>query len=83
MKAKEAMVWRSTFPKPPINLNQTPAIPSRLADTSIIKEMVTQALIIQLATKAPGLNKISFRVLQMIWSEDKAKITIMLYHTIW
>ncbi len=66
MKAKEALVRRSAFPKPPINLIEPPVIPFRSAHTKITEEAVAQAVMAQSATKAPGLDKINFQILQMI-----------------
>ncbi len=40
---------------------------------------VAQALMTQAAAKAPGPDKINFKILQMIWSWDKARITSMVY----
>lgn len=66
MKAKEALVRKSAFPKPPINLYELPAIPSGSAHTKITEDVVAQALMSQAATKAPGPDMINFQVLQMI-----------------
>ena len=82
MKAKEALVRKSAFPKPPPNFFETPTIPLKLAHTKITEEIVGQALLTQAATKAPGPDKINFQVLQMIWSWKKAQITSIVYHTI-
>ncbi len=82
MKAKEALVQRSAFPKPPTNLIEPPVTSFGLAHTKITEESVAQALMTQLATKAPGPDKINFPILQMIWGWDKARITSMVYHAI-
>ena len=50
--------------------------------TKITEETVAQALMTQSATKAPGPDKINFKILQMIWSWEKTQITSMVYHTI-
>ncbi len=68
MKAKEALVRRSAFPKPPPNLFEPLVIPFGLAHTKITEEIVAQALTTQVATKAPDSDKINFQILQMIWS---------------
>lgn len=60
MKATEPMIQRSAFPKPPINLSKTPVIPSELAHTIIIEEMVAQELMTQSATKTLSLDKMNF-----------------------
>ena len=82
MKAKEALVRRSEFPKPPSSLVEPPVISSEFAYTKITKDLVVEALITQAATKAPGPDKINFQVLYMIWSWDKMRITNMVYHAI-
>ena len=68
MKAKEALVRRSAFPKPPTNLIEPPVTSFGLAHTKITEEVIAQALMTQAATKAPGPDKINFQILQMIWS---------------
>ena len=82
MKAKEALVRKSAFPKPPINLFEPSVIPSGLAHTKITEEVVARTLMTQAANKAPGPDKINFKILQMIWSWDKTRITSMVYHAI-
>ena len=82
MKAKEVLVQKSAFPKPPTNLIELPVISLGLAHTKITEEVVAQALVTQAATKAPGPNKINFQVLQMIWNWDKVRITSMVYHAV-
>ena len=68
MKAKEALVRRSAFPKPPPNSIEPPLMSCGMAHTRITEERVAQALMTQAATKAPGPDKINFKILQMIWS---------------
>lgn len=68
MKAKEALVYRSAFPKPPISLEAEPLISSGIAHKRITEEKVYLALVIQAIAKAPGPNKINFRILRMIWN---------------
>ena len=82
MKAKEAMVRRSAFPKPPTHLIKPPVLSFGLAHANITEEMVAQALMTQAATKAPGPDKINFQILQMIWCWDKTRITNMVYHAV-
>ena len=67
MKAKEALVRRSAFPKPPTNLVEPPVTSFGSAHTKISEEVVGQALMTQAATKASGPDKINFQILQMIW----------------
>lgn len=80
MKAKEALVSKSAFPKPPANLREPPVICPATAHVKVIQEVVSQALMTHAATKAPGPDKINFRILQMVWDWDKVRITDMVYH---
>ena len=36
----------------------------------------------QAVAKVPGLDKINFKIFQMIWSCDKTRITSMVYHAL-
>ncbi len=67
MKAKEDLVRKSAFPKPPISLDQELVITPGIAHKSVTKIEVAHALMSQSATKAPGLDKINFQILHMIW----------------
>ena len=78
MRAKEALVQRSTFPKPPTNLIESLVTVFGFAHTKISEELVGQALITQAATNAPGPDKINFQILQMVLGWDKARITSMI-----
>ena len=82
MKAKEALVRRAAFPKPPTNLVEPLITSFESAHTKINKEVVGQALMTQATTKALSPDKINFQILQMIWGWDKARITSMVYHAI-
>ena len=82
IKVKEALIKKSAFPKLPSNPVEPPIIILGLAYTKILEEMVTQALMTQMATKSPGLNEIDFWILQIIWSWKKTQITSMVYHAI-
>ncbi len=82
LKAKEVLVRRSAFLKPPTNLVVPSVTSFGSAYIKIIKEGVAQALVTQAITKAPGLDKINFQIFQMIWGWDKARITSMVYHAI-
>lgn len=82
IKAKEALIRKSAFPKPPTNLAKLPVTFSGMAHTKIIQEIVSQALMTQATTKAPRPDKINFQILQMIWSWDKMQITNMVYHAV-
>lgn len=82
MKAKEALVRKSAFPRPPIDFRPEPRIEPGIAHITVTEDTVSQALFGQLATKAPGPNKINFQILRMIWSWDKLEITRLVQHAI-
>ena len=63
MKTKEAMVRKSAFPKPPTNFEEPSITSSELAHVKVTLEVVSKALMTQVTTKAPGSNKINFRIL--------------------
>lgn len=66
MKAKEALVKRLAFPKPPPNLLEPPVNLCGLAHIKITKETIDQALTNQAATMAPSPDKVNFQILHMI-----------------
>lgn len=75
MKANEALVRKSAFPKPPRSRRPGPKTEPGIAQLTVTKDIVSKALVSQSATKAPGPNKINFQILRMIWSWDKSEIT--------
>ena len=66
MKAKEALIERSAFSKPPPNPIEPLVSPCGLLHTKVTEEVVTQVLMTQAATKAPDPDKINFQILRMI-----------------
>lgn len=60
MKEKEALVRKSAFPKLPTNLAEPPVTFSGMAHIKVTQEIVSQVLMTQAATKAPGPDKINF-----------------------
>ncbi len=66
MKAKETIVRKLAFPKPPTNLEEPHVKASGLAHVQVTQVVVFKALMTQVAAKAPGPNEINFRILQMI-----------------
>ena len=82
MKAKEALVCKSAFFKPPNNPGQNPTTSPRIAYLKVSQDMVSYALMSQSVATAPRPNKISFQILQIIWSWDKIHMTNMVRHTI-
>lgn len=82
IKDKKALVKRLTFSKPPTNLIKLPVISFGLAHIIVTKELVVQASMTQVATKAPNPDKINFQILYMIWGWDKIRIISIVYHAI-
>lgn len=66
IKAKEALVRKSAFPKPLPNPIEPLVTPNGSFHTRITEEVVAQALMTQAATKASGPDKINFQILHMI-----------------
>ena len=60
MRAKEALIWISAFPKPLANLVEPLVTSFGSAHTKINEEVVGQALMTQAATKASGPDMINF-----------------------
>ncbi len=60
IKAEEALVRRSAFPKPPPNPVKPLVSSCRLLHTKVTEEVVAQALMTQAVIKAPGPDKINF-----------------------
>lgn len=60
MKDKETLIRKLAFPKPAPSLFELPITFSGLAYTKITEEIVAQVLIIQVATKAFGSDKVNF-----------------------
>ncbi len=71
MKAKETLVCKSVFPKPPSSYNQEPSMIAGIAHLKITEEKIAYALMSQSATKAPGPDKINFQIIRMLWEWDK------------
>ena len=82
MKAKEALICRSAPPKPPISLGPEPLVLPGVAHIGVTEVKIAHALMSQSATKAPGPDKINFRILRMIWDWDKIRITSMVQQVI-
>ena len=67
MKAKEALVYKSVFPKSPASHNQEPSLITRIGHLKIAKEKIVYALMSHSAIKAPGLDKMNFQMIRMLW----------------
>lgn len=66
MKTKKSLIRKSAFPKPPFDSRPDPNIKPGTAHITITKDIISQVLLGQLATKASGLHKINFQILRMI-----------------
>lgn len=77
MKAKEAFVYQSAFPKPFTSFIIELVIIFGVAYKEITEEKVYFALVTQVIAKAPKPNKISFRILHIIWNWEKERMTSM------
>lgn len=62
MKAKEALVRKSAFPKPPNNFGPDPITSPGMAHVTITGDMVFKAFMSQSAAKAPGPDKINLQI---------------------
>lgn len=68
MKAKKVFVKKLVFPKLLLNSVESLISPYRLLYTKITEEIIAQALMIQVATKVFGSDKINFQIMQIIWN---------------
>lgn len=66
MKAKEALVHKSAFPKLSINLAEPIDLFSGVAHKKVMEKVVSQALMTQAIMKTSRSDKINFWILQMI-----------------
>lgn len=82
MRAKEALVRKSAFPKTPQNLGEKTMVFSGIAHMEVTQSAIACALMSQSASKAPGPDRINFRILRMIWSWNKTRITTMVQQAI-
>lgn len=62
MNAKEALVRKSAFPKPPISRNIEPVVKSGVAHKEMTEKVIQKALMNQSTSKAPGPDKFNFRI---------------------
>ena len=82
MKAKEALVRKSAFPKPPTSRNIEPVITSGVAYKEVTEKVIEKALMTQSTSKAPGPDKFNFRILCMVWEWDSKRITAIIQNAI-
>ena len=82
MKAKEALVCKTTFPSPPISPAKNLDIAPGRAHISVTKEQVHYSLMAQSAIKAPGPDKINFKILRMMWEWESDCITSMVQQAV-
>ena len=60
IKAKEALVYKSVFPKPLTSHSQEPCMVAGMAYLEVMGEKIAYALLLQSTTKVHGPNKINF-----------------------
>lgn len=66
MKAKENLVYKSAFLKPPTGHNWEPSMITGKVYLKIMEKKIAYALISQSATKALGPDKINFQIIRML-----------------
>lgn len=66
MKAKEALVKKSAFPKLPASNNIQTSIGFRIAYNQVSKKAIKQALMTQSISKAPRPDKFNFGILYLV-----------------
>lgn len=76
------MVRKSAFPAPPVSPHNELVVQSGVAYNTVTNDIIHKALMIQSTSKAPGPDKINFRILRMIWEWDSERPIDMVQHTI-
>ena len=82
MMAKEALVRKSAFPSPPTSLHSEPDVMSRVVHQMVTKDVIHKALMTQSTSKAPGPDKINFRILRMIWEWNSNRLIVIVQQSI-
>ena len=76
------MVRKSAFSSPPVSSHNEPIVQSGVAHKTVTNDIIHKALMTQSTSKAPGPDKINFRILRMIWEWDSERLIAMVQHTI-
>lgn len=73
---KEALIQETNFPPAPGD-SQVIDIPQGTWHTEIDEEIVKRSLFHQAVQKAPGIDKLSFRALRLLWEWDSPRIVAL------
>jgi len=71
---KEALIREAAFPTAPGG-TATDYIPPGIMHKQVTEGMVQAALFSQAVQKAPGIDKLNFRALRLLWSWDAPRVT--------
>ncbi len=82
MKEKEKLVCKAAFPSPPKSDHSEPIVTPGVAHQKVTKNVIYTALMTQSMSKAPGPDKINFRILCMVWEWDSERIIAMIQQAI-
>lgn len=77
MQAKKAMVHKSAFPFPPIGFYNKPIIQLEVAYKIVTNDFIYKVFMTQSTSKAPGLERINFRILRIIWKSNREQLITM------
>lgn len=66
MKAKETLIRKSSFSKPPISRNIEPVVKSKVIHKEGTKKVIEKILMTQSTSKALGPNKFNFCILRIV-----------------
>ncbi len=66
MKKKEKLVCKTAFPSPPKSDHSEPVVTPGVAHQKVTKDVIYTALMTHSTSKAPGPDKINFRILRMV-----------------
>ena len=73
---KETLIRETTFPQARGD-NQEVEIPQGSWHSQIVEELVRQALFHQAVQKAPGIDRLNFRALRLLWEWDSPRIVAL------
>lgn len=82
MKDKKTLIRRGAFPSTPKSSLREPRILAGLTHLIITKKKIYNPHMTQSTKKAPGLDKINFRILCIIWNSEKKQMMGILKHAI-
>lgn len=82
MKDKEALIRTSTFSKSPQSIPRAERIERGTAHRSITAEAIRRALFGQAIKKTPGSDKLTFKILRLLWEWDAERVERLIRHSI-